>query len=60
MIRCIMGAEHLPAFVEGMLNLAAGMTVWETRAFAFAHHVVSYRGMPYEVCGFERDCGHCQ
>src|SRR4030095_12563540 len=52
MIRCIMGAEHLPAFVEGMLHLAAGMTVWETRAFGDnTHHVVSYRGVPYEVGG---------
>jgi nitrogen regulatory protein PII len=50
MIRCVMGAENLPAFVDGMLQLAAGMTVWETREFgADTHHVVSYRGVPYEI-----------
>jgi hypothetical protein len=52
MIRCVLGAEQLPAFVEGMTNLASGMTVWETRD----HHpesrqVVSYRGVPYELGG---------
>ena len=45
-----MGAENLPAFVEGMVNLAAGMTVGETREFGpTMTHVVSYRGVPYNV-----------
>ena len=50
MIRCIMGAENLPAFVEGMTNLVAGMTVSEMREFApETQTTVSYRGVPYEV-----------
>ena len=50
MIRFILGADQLPAFVEGMTNLINGMTVWETRDFSpETHHVVSYRGTPYEV-----------
>jgi len=50
MIRCVMGAENLPAFIEGMMNLAAGMTVGETREFGpTMTHVVSYRGVPYDV-----------
>jgi nitrogen regulatory protein PII len=44
-----MGAENLPAFVEGMRNLAAGMTVWETRELGGEKNVVSYRGIPYEI-----------
>jgi nitrogen regulatory protein PII len=45
-----MGAENLPAFVEGMLNLAVGMTVWETREHSpHTQQVVSYRGVPYEI-----------
>jgi nitrogen regulatory protein PII len=45
-----MGAESLPAFVEGMVNLAVGMTVWETREHGpQMQHVVSYRGVPYEI-----------
>jgi nitrogen regulatory protein PII len=52
MIRCVMAAENLPAFVEGMLNLAAGMTVWETREHSpQTSQIVSYRGVPYEVGG---------
>ena len=50
LIRCIMGAENLPAFVEGMTNLVAGMTVFETREFGpETQHTVSYRGVPYDV-----------
>jgi nitrogen regulatory protein PII len=50
MIRCIMGAENLPAFVEGMVNLAVGMTVSETREYGpTLEHIVSYRGVPYDV-----------
>ena len=50
LVRCIMGAENLPAFVEGMLNLAVGMTVWETREHGSEkQQVVSYRGVPYEI-----------
>jgi nitrogen regulatory protein PII len=49
LVRCVMGAEQLPAFVEGMLNLAAGMTVWETREHGREKNVVSYRGVPYEI-----------
>ena len=50
MIRCVMGAENLPAFVEGMTNLVAGMMVSETREFApETTQTVSYRGVPYEV-----------
>lgn len=50
LIRCIMGAENLPAFVEGMTNLVPGMTVWETREHSpQTHHVVSYRGIPYDI-----------
>jgi nitrogen regulatory protein PII len=45
-----MGAEYLPAFVEGMNNLAAGMTVWETREHSpQTQHTVSYRGIPYKI-----------
>ena len=45
-----MGAENLPGFVEGMRNLAAGMTVWETREHGpETQQVVSYRGVPYEI-----------
>jgi len=45
-----MGAENLPAFVEGMLNLAVGMTVWETREHSSEkQQVVSYRGIAYEI-----------
>ena len=52
MIRCVMAAENLPAFVEGMTNLVAGMTVSETRQFApETTQTVSYRGVPYEVGG---------
>jgi len=40
----------LPAFVDGMANLVAGMTVWETREDSpETSHVVSYRGIPYKV-----------
>lgn len=50
MIRCILGADQLPAFVDGMTNLVNGMTVWETRDFSpETYQVVSYRGVPYEV-----------
>jgi nitrogen regulatory protein PII len=50
LVRCVMGAENLPAFVEGMLNLAVGMTVWETREHnSEKQQVVSYRGIPYEI-----------
>ena len=50
MIRCVMAAENLPAFVEGMTNLVVGMTVSETREFApETTQTVSYRGVPYEV-----------
>jgi nitrogen regulatory protein PII len=50
MIRCVMGAENLPAFVDGMLDLSSGMTVWETREHSpQTSQVVSYRGIPYEV-----------
>jgi nitrogen regulatory protein PII len=52
MIRCVLGAEQLPAFVEGMTNLVAGMTVWETRDHHPANRqTVSYRGVPYELGG---------
>jgi nitrogen regulatory protein PII len=52
MIRCVMGAENLPAFVEGMMNLAIGMTVFETREFSpTTQHIVSYRGVAYDVGG---------
>ena len=45
-----MGAENLPAFVQGMMNLVAGMTVWETREHSpHTQQVVSYRGVPYEI-----------
>lgn len=45
-----MGAENLPAFVEGMMNLAVGMTVWETREHSpGTQQIVSYRGVPYEI-----------
>ena len=50
MIRCIVGADQLTAFVEGMTNLTNGMTVWETRDYSpETHHTVYYRGVPYEV-----------
>ena len=50
MIRCIMGAENLPAFIEGVTNLVAGMTVSEAREFGpETQQIVSYRGIPYEV-----------
>jgi nitrogen regulatory protein PII len=50
MVRCVMAVENLPAFVEGMMNLAVGMTVSETREFSpETQHTVSYRGVPYEV-----------
>jgi nitrogen regulatory protein PII len=50
MIRCIMGADQLVAFVEGMTGLVNGMTVWETRDNSpETYHTVSYRGIPYEV-----------
>ena len=50
LIRCVMGAENLPAFVEGMRNLAAGMTVWETREHdPHTQQTVSYRGVPYQI-----------
>jgi len=50
MIRCILGADQLTAFVEGMINLTNGMTVWETRDYSpETKHTVSYRGTPYEV-----------
>jgi nitrogen regulatory protein PII len=50
MIRCVMGAENLPAFVEGMTDLAAGMTVRETREWGpDTQHTVSYRGIPYAI-----------
>lgn len=50
MIRCVMGAENLPAFVDGMINLAAGMTVWETREYSpQTQNVVSYRGVAYDI-----------
>lgn len=45
-----MGAENLSAFVDGMTNLVAGMTVWETREHSpQTQHIVSYRGIPYEI-----------
>jgi nitrogen regulatory protein PII len=44
-----MGAENLPAFVEGMRHLVVGMTVWETREHGREKNVVSYRGIPYEI-----------
>jgi nitrogen regulatory protein PII len=50
LIRSVMGAESLPAFVEGMMNLAVGMTVWETREHSpQTQQVVSYRGVPYQI-----------
>lgn len=50
MIRCVMGAENLPAFVDGLMNLAAGMTVLETRECSpDTEHTVSYRGIPYQI-----------
>jgi len=52
MIRCILGAEQLTAFVERMTGLTNGMTVWETRdEGAEASHTVYYRGVPYQVGG---------
>jgi nitrogen regulatory protein PII len=52
MVRCILGAAHLTAFVEGMTGLANGMTVWETRdPGAEAGHTVYYRGVAYAVGG---------
>jgi nitrogen regulatory protein PII len=52
MIRCVMGAENLPAFVEGMNKVIVGMTVWESREHdPETNHVVSYRGVPYELGG---------
>ena len=45
-----MAAENLPAFVEGMRNLEAGMTVWETREHdPQKQQIVSYRGIPFEI-----------
>jgi nitrogen regulatory protein PII len=50
MIRCVLAPEHLPAFVEQMTNLIAGMTVWETRHHEKdLQHIVSYRGVEYEI-----------
>jgi len=50
MIRCILRADQLPAFVDGMTNLVNGMTVSETRDLSpETRHTVSYRGIPYEV-----------
>ena len=50
MIRCILGAEQLTAFVEGMTQLTHGMTVWETRDYSpETYQRVYYRGIPYEV-----------
>jgi nitrogen regulatory protein PII len=52
MIRCILGAEQLTSFVEGMTGLVNGMTVFETRdRGAETGHTVYYRGVPYEVGG---------
>ena len=52
MIRCVMGAENLPAFVQGMVNVVVGMTVWETREHSpQTSQLVSYRGVAYEVGG---------
>jgi nitrogen regulatory protein PII len=50
MIRCVMTAENLPAFVEGMTNVIAGMTVFETRDDSpDVTQTISYRGVPYKV-----------
>ena len=45
-----MGAENLPAFVDGLKDVAPGMTVLETREWSpDTQHTVSYRGIPYEI-----------
>jgi nitrogen regulatory protein PII len=50
MIRCILGADQLSAFVDGMTSLVNGMTVWETRDYSpETYHTVTYRGIAYEV-----------
>jgi nitrogen regulatory protein PII len=49
-VRCVMGAENLPAFVDGMTNVVAGLTVWESREHSpDTQHTVTYRGVSYEV-----------
>ena len=50
LIRCVMTPEHLPAFLDHMMNLTAGMTVWETRQHEKdTRQIVSYRGVEYEI-----------
>jgi nitrogen regulatory protein PII len=50
LIRCVVGAEYLSAFVEGMMNIAPGLTVLETREHSpGTQHTISYRGVPYEI-----------
>ena len=50
LIRCVLGAENLHSFVEGMANLVVGMTVWETREHSpETQQIVSYRGVPYKI-----------
>jgi nitrogen regulatory protein PII len=50
MIRCLLPAESLPAFVDGMTNVIAGMTVWETRDDSpDVLQTISYRGVPYKI-----------
>ena len=50
MVRCLMGAEYLPAFTDGMTNPANGMTVWESRDESpDSQQVLSYRGVVYKA-----------
>ena len=50
-VRCILGPEHLPGFVEYMAKMTPGMTVAEARHHhdQYSYQKVSYRGMEYEV-----------
>jgi nitrogen regulatory protein PII len=49
-LRCILGPEYLPAFVEHMAKMVPGMTVAEARHHdPSSTHQVSYRGVKYEV-----------
>ena len=49
-VRCIIGPEHLPAFVEQMGKAVPGMTVAETRQHGSdSLQKISYRGVEYEV-----------
>jgi nitrogen regulatory protein PII len=50
LIRCVIAAEQLPAFLEHMTPITAGMTAWEVRQHEKdLRHMVSYRGVEYAI-----------